>query len=86
MWTKSEFITKYLQPKKLADKWNSLIYPSMKDAIICSMLVAQDTIEPRRVRFLLILKISIRSLIRIHLNYSVLILCLEKILNLGLLK
>jgi hypothetical protein len=23
----------------------------MKDAIICSMLVAQDTIDPRKVRF-----------------------------------
>lgn len=51
MWTSTEFIEKYLRPKKLVDKWESLIYPSMKEAIICSMLVAQDTIDPRRVRF-----------------------------------
>jgi hypothetical protein len=51
MWTSSEFIQKYLRPNKLADKWESFIYPEMKDAIICSMLVAQDTIDPRKVRF-----------------------------------
>ncbi|CAF3458715.1 unnamed protein product [Rotaria sp. Silwood1] len=51
MWTNSEFIEKYLQPNKLADKWDSYIYPAMKDAIICSMLVAQDTIEPRKNSF-----------------------------------
>jgi hypothetical protein len=51
MWTNSEFIEKYLRPNKLADKWESFIYPAMKDTIICSMLVAQDTIDPRRVRF-----------------------------------
>ncbi|CAF4045375.1 unnamed protein product, partial [Rotaria sp. Silwood2] len=51
MWTNSEFIEKYLKPNKLADKWNSYIYPAMKDAIICSMLVAQDTIEPRKNSF-----------------------------------
>jgi hypothetical protein len=49
MWTNSEFISKYLQPNNLVDKWDSLIYPAMKDAIICSMLVAQDTIDPRKV-------------------------------------
>jgi hypothetical protein len=51
MWTNTEFIEKYLRPNKLADKWDSYVYPEMKDAIICSMLVAQDTIDPRRVRF-----------------------------------
>jgi hypothetical protein len=51
MWTNTEFIEKYLRPNKLADKWDSLIYPSMKDAIICSMLVSQDIIDPRRVKF-----------------------------------
>jgi hypothetical protein len=49
MWTNSEFIEKYLRPNKLVDKWDSFIYPSMKDAIICSMLVAQDTIDQRKV-------------------------------------
>ncbi|CAF1150656.1 unnamed protein product [Rotaria sordida] len=51
MWTNSEFIEKYLKPNKLDDKWDSYIYPAMKDAIICSMLVAQDTIEPRKNSF-----------------------------------
>jgi len=56
MWTSSEFIEKYLRPKKLVDKWDSLTCPAMKDAIICSMLVAQDTIDPRRVRFSFLFK------------------------------
>ncbi|CAF3201071.1 unnamed protein product [Rotaria socialis] len=51
MWTNAEFIEKYLKPNKLADKWDSFIYPAMKDSIICSMLVAQDTIEPRKNSF-----------------------------------
>ena len=51
MWTSKEFIEKYLKPKKLADQWDALIYPAMKEAIICSMLVAQDTIDPRRSSF-----------------------------------
>jgi hypothetical protein len=51
MWTSTEFIEKYLRPNKLVDKWDSFICPAMKDAIICSMLVAQDTIDPRRVKF-----------------------------------
>ena len=49
MWTNTEFMEKYLRPNKLADKWDADIYPAMKEAIICSMLVAQDTIDPRRV-------------------------------------
>ncbi|CAF1462352.1 unnamed protein product [Adineta steineri] len=51
MWTSPEFIDKYLRPKKLAGKWDSFIYPAMKDAIICSMLVAQDTIDTRKNSF-----------------------------------
>ena len=51
MWTSAEFISKYLVPNKLAHKWDSMIYPAMKDAIICSMLVAQDTIDPRKTSF-----------------------------------
>ncbi|UJR08277.1 hypothetical protein I4U23_012549 [Adineta vaga] len=51
MWRNSEFIEKYLRPKKLAGKWDSFIYPAMKEAIICSMLVAQDTIDTRKNSF-----------------------------------
>jgi len=51
MWTNAEFIEKYLRPNKLADQWAKSIYPAMKEAIICSMLVAQDTIDQRKVRF-----------------------------------
>lgn len=50
MWKSDEFIEKYLKPRNLEDKWESLIYPSMKDAILCSMFVAQDSIDPRRVK------------------------------------
>ena len=49
MWTNAEFIEKYLRPMRLADRWEKFIYPAMKDAIICSMLVAQDAIDPRKV-------------------------------------
>ncbi|CAF2430806.1 unnamed protein product [Rotaria sp. Silwood2] len=51
MWTNKEFSDKYLRPNRLADRWDKLIYPAMKDAIICSMLVAQDTIDPRKNSF-----------------------------------
>ena len=50
MWRSAEFVDKYLRPKKLAGKWDSFIYPAMKEAIICAMLVAQDTIDIRKVR------------------------------------
>lgn len=88
MWTNTEFIAKYLRPNHLADRWDKYIYPAMKDAIICSMLVAQDTIDQRKV----LCHYSTRgfSLVfssdRIHSNYLVLILCSEKILNPGSLK
>jgi hypothetical protein len=49
MWTNTEFIEKYLRPNQLADRWDKYIYPAMKDAIICSMLVAQDAIDARKV-------------------------------------
>jgi tubulin monoglycylase TTLL3/8 len=49
MWTNREFIEKYLRPMNLAGRWDKFIYPAMKDAIICSMLVAQDTIDQRKV-------------------------------------
>ncbi|CAF1148026.1 unnamed protein product [Didymodactylos carnosus] len=51
MWTNKEFIEKYLKPNNLANKWDSQIYPEMKDAILCSMLVAQDIIDPRKNSF-----------------------------------
>ena len=50
MWTNAEFVEKYLRPNNLADRWDQFIYPAMKNAIVCSMLVAQDTIDPRKVR------------------------------------
>ena len=49
MWTNKEFIEKYLRPNRLADRWDKFIYPEMKNAIICSMLVVQDTIDTRKV-------------------------------------
>ena len=49
MWTNAEFVDKYLRPMQCATKWETLIYPAMKDAIVCSMLVAQDTIDSRKV-------------------------------------
>ncbi|CAF4699954.1 unnamed protein product, partial [Rotaria socialis] len=51
MWTNQEFIDKYLRPNHLTDRWDKLIYPAMKDAIVCSMLVAQDTIDARKNSF-----------------------------------
>ena len=60
MWTNTEFKEKYLRPNKLADRWEKFIYPAMKDAIICSMLVAQDTIDQRKVRRNSLLSNSIR--------------------------
>ena len=49
MWTNAEFIDKYLRPNQLADRWEKFVYPAMKEAIICSMLVAQDAIDTRKV-------------------------------------
>ena len=49
MWTNAEFVDKYLRPMQCATKWETMIYPAMKDAIVCSMLVAQDTIDSRKV-------------------------------------
>ncbi|CAF1079154.1 unnamed protein product [Adineta ricciae] len=51
MWTNAEFVEKYLRPNNLADRWEQFIYPAMKNAIVCSMLVAQDTIDPRKNSF-----------------------------------
>ncbi|CAF0755371.1 unnamed protein product [Adineta steineri] len=51
MWTNAEFIEKHLRPNNSVDRWDKYIYPAMKNAIICSMLVAQDTIDPRKNSF-----------------------------------
>ena len=62
MWTNTEFKEKYLRPNRLADRWEKFIYPAMKDAIICSMLVAQDSIDQRKVRRKFFAFKSIRSI------------------------
>ncbi|CAF1316316.1 unnamed protein product, partial [Didymodactylos carnosus] len=51
MWTNKEFIEKYLKPNRLTNKWETQIYPQMKEAIVCSMLVAQDAIDARKNSF-----------------------------------
>jgi hypothetical protein len=87
MWSNSEFIEKYLRPMGSADRWDKFIYPAMKEAIVCSMLVAQDTIDTRKVsndcQTLSIDSHRWSCSSRIHLNCSVLILCSAKISNLG---
>ena len=80
MWTSREFIEKYLCPHGLESQWETLIYPAMKDAIICSMLVAQDSIDARKVSLVefVVIIVTLDSS-RIPLNCSVLILCSVKI-------
>jgi tubulin monoglycylase TTLL3/8 len=48
MWHQDEFISKYLTRIKKADSWEKVIYPGMKEAILCSMLATQDIIESRK--------------------------------------
>jgi len=48
MWHQDEFISKYLTRIKKADAWEKVIYPGMKEAILCSMLATQDIIESRK--------------------------------------
>jgi hypothetical protein len=62
MWSSREFIEKYLRPNNLAHRWDQFVYPAMKNAIICSMLVAQDTIETRKVSSLCFLYFENRSI------------------------
>uniref|UniRef100_A0A2C9JEB0 ATP-grasp domain-containing protein n=1 Tax=Biomphalaria glabrata TaxID=6526 RepID=A0A2C9JEB0_BIOGL len=50
MWTHYEF-KDYLKSKKQPNAWDELIYPSMKKAIICSLLVTQDLVEYRKSSF-----------------------------------
>ncbi|CAL1531334.1 unnamed protein product [Lymnaea stagnalis] len=49
MWTHHEF-KDYLK-KKYPNAWDEIIYPSMKKAIICSLLVTQDLVEYRKASF-----------------------------------
>lgn len=51
MWTNKEFIDKYLKKMNLCEAWDQIIYPGMKNAIICSMMSTQDIIESRRNTF-----------------------------------
>lgn len=51
MWTNQEFIDKYLKPINRTEAWEELIYPGMKNAILCSMLSTQDIIEARKNTF-----------------------------------
>lgn len=51
MWSSEEFISKYLARQGLSDKWNELIYPGMKRAILSAMLSSQDIVEPRKNTF-----------------------------------
>ena len=48
MWHQDEFINKYLTRIKKADAWEKVIYPGMKNSILCSMLATQDIIESRK--------------------------------------
>uniref|UniRef100_A0A2K6E1W8 Tubulin tyrosine ligase like 8 n=1 Tax=Macaca nemestrina TaxID=9545 RepID=A0A2K6E1W8_MACNE len=50
MWTSAKF-QEYLQRQGRGAVWGSVIYPSMKKAIIHAMKVAQDHVEPRKNSF-----------------------------------
>ena len=51
MWSQDEFIEKYLSRINRQSAWEELIYPDMKNAILCSMLSTQDIIECRKNTF-----------------------------------
>ncbi|KAL4678481.1 hypothetical protein H8957_008142 [Semnopithecus entellus] len=50
MWTSARF-QEYLQRQGRGAVWGSVIYPSMKKAIVHAMKVAQDHVEPRKNSF-----------------------------------
>uniref|UniRef100_A0A2K5IKR1 Uncharacterized protein n=1 Tax=Colobus angolensis palliatus TaxID=336983 RepID=A0A2K5IKR1_COLAP len=50
MWTSARF-QEYLQCQGRGAVWGSVIYPSMKKAIVHAMKVAQDHVEPRKNSF-----------------------------------
>jgi tubulin monoglycylase TTLL3/8 len=51
MWSHQEFKEKYLTKINRNDAWDEIIYPGMKNAILCSMLSTQDIIESRKNTF-----------------------------------
>ncbi|XP_071082445.1 tubulin tyrosine ligase 3-like isoform X3 [Haliotis cracherodii] len=50
MWTHEDF-QEYLKTRKQATAWEDIIYPGMKKALICALLVTQDIIEYRKASF-----------------------------------
>lgn len=50
MWTSDEFI-EYLRSKGQSEVWKESVIPGMKKAILCSLLSAQDQVEPRKGSF-----------------------------------
>ena len=51
MWSNEEFVQKYLARMNRKEAWEEIIYPGMKNAILCSMLSTQDIIESRKNTF-----------------------------------
>ncbi len=51
MWSNQDFVDNYLSKIGKREAWDELIYPGMKNAILCSMLSTQDIIEPRKNTF-----------------------------------
>lgn len=51
MWTNDEFVEKYLTRIGKANAWNDIIFPGMKNAILCAMQSTQDIIENRKNSF-----------------------------------
>lgn len=50
MWSHYQF-KEYLSNRSLPNIWDELIYPGMKKALICSMFVSQELVEPRKGSF-----------------------------------
>ena len=51
MWSQDEFIDKYLARNNQQSAWEEIIYPEMKNAILCCMQSTQDIIECRKNTF-----------------------------------
>jgi tubulin monoglycylase TTLL3/8 len=51
MWSQDEFIDKYLTRINRHSAWEEVIYPGMKNAILCCMQSTQDIIESRKNTF-----------------------------------
>ncbi|XP_041347464.1 protein monoglycylase TTLL8-like isoform X2 [Gigantopelta aegis] len=50
MWTHEDFKS-FLSQRKQGNIWDDVIYPGMKKAVLCSLLVTQDLIEYRKSSF-----------------------------------